>query len=223
MPGTRAYCVPPTAPRPGRVSQVTSKLSFNGQGGVNSPKERGIGLGRARVQRPGWARDGWTPPPSASCQGMRSSSPPFLPPSLSLLSYTRSDSSMRGAVIKRRMGSEKLEERERSSVAAKHPHSRPCYDAKFPSGAQLSVVRAQIRQGEGGGSARGPSAGRKLCIYKLRCRPSTSPSGLFLNPSQPLLSGHPAPSTPFESSFSTSQGGDSPSLPLVSGPRPAAC
>lgn len=109
------------------------------------------------MQRPGWARDGWTPPPRAGCQGMRSF--PFLPASLSLPSYTRSDPSMRGAMIKRRMGSEKLEERERSSVAAKHPQSRLCYDAKIPSGAQLSVVCAQIRQGEGGGLCEGTLSG----------------------------------------------------------------
>lgn len=45
------------------------------------------------------------------------------------------------------MGSGKLEEREGSLVAAKHPQSRPCGDAPFPSGARLSVVRAQIRPG----------------------------------------------------------------------------
>lgn len=206
-------CRPPR--RDQRVSQVTYKLSSNGQSGVNSTKERRMGLRRGEGAAPRLG-SGWMDPSSPRrLPGMRSSPPPFLPASLSLPSHTRSDPFTRGAVSKRRMGLEKLDERERSSVAAKHPQSRPCYDAKFPSGAQLSAVRAQIRQGEGGGSARGPSAGWKLCIYKLLCRPSTPPSAPFLKPSQPLLSGHLAPSTPFKSSFSTSQGGDSPSLPLV--------
>lgn len=128
--------------------------------------------------------------------------PPSLPAPRGLPSQARSDSSTRGATMKGgMMGSAKLEEREGSLVAAKHPQSRPCCDAQFPSGAQLSLVRAQIRPGEGGSSARGPSAGGNS-IYKAPTptpqsntstlplkSPPTPSSSANLHPPPPLI--HP--------------------------------
>lgn len=119
------------------------------------------------------------------------------------------------------MGSGKLEEREGSLVAAKHPRSRPRKDAQFPSGAQRSAVRAQVRQGREA-APRGHS--RRVDT------PLTSPAAQThplspLEPSHPQRVGQPAPSTPFNSSSSISQEAVSPAYrgsqgrPSLSDPR----
>lgn len=89
-------CRPPR--RDQRVSQVTYKLSSNGQSGVNSTEERRMGLRRGEGAAPRLG-SGWMDPSSPRrLPGMRSSPPPFLPASLSLPSHTRSDPFTRGAV-----------------------------------------------------------------------------------------------------------------------------
>lgn len=126
----RAHCGPATAPQPGSVSQVMSKRCLNGQGGVNSAEEKKdrVGKGRGCSAQVWPGMDGPLPPPRPPPHPRRGNEiiPTPTPTSAGLAfsgPHAGFDPSMTGATIKGGMGSERSEEREGSSVAAKHPPS----------------------------------------------------------------------------------------------------